>query len=252
MSQLRTYFYFAVAQAIFIVTPSIAQDSATQPKFRPMSKAIIPLNSPQGRQLLREADASEAYWQLSQFYVTQPDLGSCGVASCLMVLNALPITRPNFDEDGTFKFYTPDNFFKQPGVTDIKSRLKISQSGMTLEQLSGILGKFDTNSEHTFASKTTIDSFRSTLLSSLNKENKFIIINYNRQLVGQEGKGHISPVVAYNRSSDKVLILDTASYRYPFVWIDLTAIWKAMSEGIDSDSNMSRGYVVVSAKHFKE
>jgi hypothetical protein len=60
--------------------------------FLTMPKDLIPLDSMPGRQLFRESHANEAFWRLAQFYCTQPDLGSCSVASCLMILNAMPIS----------------------------------------------------------------------------------------------------------------------------------------------------------------
>src|SRR5262249_35069832 len=109
--------------------------------FLPMKDSLIPLHTPEGRRLLRESKAEEAYWNLSQFFAVQPDLGSCSVGSCVMVLNALPIKRPVSPSHAPFRMFTPDNFFTKE-VNAIISRRKVSTSGMTLKQLSDALAVF--------------------------------------------------------------------------------------------------------------
>ena len=76
-----------------------------------MDASLVPLDSPEGRRLLRESRAQESFWTLVQFYTPQPDLASCSVASCTMVLNALPVERPVSRHHGSYRLFTQDNFF---------------------------------------------------------------------------------------------------------------------------------------------
>jgi len=60
-------------------------------------------------------------------------------------------------------------------------------------------------------------------------------------LIIQSGKGHFSPIGAYNPSADAVLILDVARFKYPPHWVPCLNFWEAMSALIPS-TGKSRGY----------
>lgn len=65
---------------------------------------------------------------------------------------------------------------------------------------------------------------------------------YQRELLGQDRVGHISPLAAYDR--DKVLILDTAAHKYPPTWAPVERLFAAM-QTVDGSSGKMRGYVEV-------
>ncbi len=221
--------------------------------FLAMDKELIALNTPEGRKLLGDSKAQEAFWQLVQFYSPQPDLGSCSVGSCTMVLNALPIERPVSKQHRPYKLYTADNFFT-PEVEGIlktektTARQKVSGSGITLEQLAEVLASFPVTVKCVYGSASNIDTFRSVLGESLTRSDTYIVVNYLRKSLKQESGGHISPLGAYNEKADRVLVIDTANYKYPWTWVKMEDLWKAMAGTIDSESNRSRGYVIVAAK----
>src|SRR5690349_12606903 len=75
-----------------------------------MPEDLIEFDSKAGQRLMRDSRSDVAFWRLAQFYSPQPDLGSCGVASCNMVLNALPIERPTSNAHGKFRLFTAENF----------------------------------------------------------------------------------------------------------------------------------------------
>ncbi|BAZ26274.1 phytochelatin synthase [Kalymmatonema gypsitolerans NIES-4073] len=80
--------------------------------------------------------------------------------------------------------------------------------------------------------------------SALKNDNDFIIVNYNRSAIGQTGGGHISPIAAYHEKTDKFMIQDVSSYKYPPVWVSATMLWNAMNTG-DAISGKTRGYLIV-------
>jgi hypothetical protein len=83
---------------------------------------------------------------------------------------------------------------------------------------------------------------RTTLAESLT----FVIVNYDRAVLGQDGGGHISPVGAYSPETDRMLVLDVAAYKYPYTWVPVSKLWSALNT-IDPDSGQTRGYLLVSA-----
>jgi len=94
------------------------------------------------------------------------------------------------------------------------------------------------------ASNATLTDFRASLRANASNAEDFLIVNYDRQVVGQEGGGHISPVAAYSAEEDKLLLLDTAEYKYPPHWVPVTLMFEAM-DTVDSESDRSRGWVEV-------
>jgi len=73
----------------------------------------------------------------------------------------------------------------------------------------------------------------------------FLIVSYTRQVIGQTGTGHFSPIGAYDEASDHVLVLDTARFKYGPHWIPLQLMFDALLP-IDKDTGKSRGYAVLS------
>jgi hypothetical protein len=56
--------------------------------------------------------------------------------------------------------------------------------------------------------------------------------------------GALSLPAAYHKQSDRFLIEDVASYKYPPVWASTETLWKAMNT-TDSISKKTRDYLVV-------
>jgi len=237
---------FTASICVFLST---AAANAAEPTkmFLAKPEHMILLNSPEGRSMLTESRYSEDYWQLSQFFSIQPDIGTCGVATSTTVLNALGVERPNSEPHGKFKLFTAANFFSKE-VTAIKSSENVSRSGLSLEQLGKAIESHNATAKVVYASSSSVDEFRRLLKKVLAEKSEFMVVNYLRKEVGQSSGGHISPVGAYHASSDRVLIMDTSSYKYPFVWVETARLWKAMSVGVDSSSQQTRGFVTVSKK----
>jgi glutathione gamma-glutamylcysteinyltransferase len=71
-----------------------------------------------------------------------------------------------------------------------------------------------------------------------------LVVSYSRQVLGQTGTGHFSPIVAYDHITDSVLIADTARFKYGAHWVHLPLLFRAMRP-IDPDTGRSRGYVLL-------
>ena len=64
-----------------------------------------------------------------------------------------------------------------------------------------------------------MERFRNQLVRNLQTHGDYAVVNYLRTKAHQAGGGHISPVAAYDEETDRFLVLDTASYKYPWFWI---------------------------------
>jgi hypothetical protein len=61
------------------------------------------------------------------------------------------------------------------------------------------------------ADAISLDGFREIVRDNLQEPDNFVLVNYQREVLGQRRVGHISPIAAYDEESDLVLILDAAS-----------------------------------------
>jgi hypothetical protein len=203
-------------------------------------------SSDAGESYFVESDAREAYFPLASNFLTQKTQSYCGVASIVMVLNALNVPAPSVPEYEPYRTFTQDNVLD--GRTDtILARDVLAEQGMTLDQIGGIIVTQPVKAEVHHAADSSVDEFRKLASSYLGQPNHFVIVNYLRKAIGQEKGGHISPLAAYDGKADRFLILDVARYKYPPVWVKASELFDAMNT-LDSDNeNKTRGFVLVSA-----
>ena len=211
----------------------------------PLPGNLIDLRSGQGEQLLHDSDAMEAFIPLSSNFVTQKTQAYCGVASMVMVLNALQLPAPAVPEYDPYHTFTQDNLLNEQ-TDQILPRDVLAKQGMTLDQLGGILASQPVAVEVHHAADSTPEAFRTSARDHLSTEGQFVIINYLRKAIGQERGGHISPLAAYDAETDRFLILDVSRYKYPPVWVTTADLFAAMNTTDSDNENRTRGYVLVS------
>lgn len=206
---------------------------------------LIPLNSAEGENLLIGSQARKDYLPLSIHFVTQKNQAYCGVASMVMVLNALGIPAPEAPEYSPFHMFTQDNFFNNEKTTKVVSADVVSKKGMNLDQLGGLMESKDVKVKIYHAADTNLSEFRQVIADNLKQPGNFVLVNYLRKAIGQEKGGHISPIASYNEQTDRFLILDVSRYKYPPVWVKAEELWQAIAT-VDSDGGKTRGFVLVS------
>ena len=204
----------------------------------------IPLPEPQGQTLLLQSVDRADYGPLAEQFLTQANLAYCGVASMVMVLNSLAVPAPAAAGYGSYRFWTQQNVFDSASTRAVLAPELVARQGMTLEQLRALLASHGLQARAIHGDRLSQAQFRLLLRSNLNEPSDRLLVNYDRQALGQAGGGHISPVAAYHAATDRVLILDVARYRYPSVWVPLADLWQAIRT-TDSSSGRSRGLVVV-------
>lgn len=200
----------------------------------PLDERLIAAGTPEGLALLEQSSHAD-FRALDEAFQQQERPAWCGVASSATVLSAMRGTRVSQPEVFT------------PQAAAVRRPLAATLAGMTLAELSGILAANGAQTEHHFADQSRVGNFRDALRSNLRDDRDYLLINYHREGLGQEGGGHISPVAAYDEASQRVLILDVASYKYPPVWAHIDDVFAAMDTP-DSASERSRGWVEVSPR----
>jgi hypothetical protein len=234
-----------------IVTPTAEMESqdmsAAETKQDLQKKLSLPIayNSRKGEKLLVNSSSRADYLPLTIQFVTQDNLAYSGVASAVMVLNALKVPAPivpGFNK--TYRFFTQKNVFENPQARKIISPETIADRGMTLKQLTRFVRSHGVPAEAYYSSYTGLDDFRQKLIENLEQDYNFVLANYSREAIGQGKSGHISPIAAYNKESDRFLILDVSRYQYPPVWVTAEQLWEA-TNAVDPASGKTRGFVWV-------
>jgi glutathione-S-conjugate glycine hydrolase len=218
-----------------------------QAETLPVPENLIDFRSEPGEQLLLESDALEPYFPLSANFLTQKNQVYCGVASIVMVLNALEVPAPASPEYEPYRTFTQDNFLDER-TEAVLPREVLRKQGMTLDEIGRLLALHPVEAAVHHASDSSVEKFRAVAQDYLSQEDRFVIVNYLRKTIGQEKGGHISPVAAYDAETDRFLILDVSRYKYPPVWVTAPELFAAMNTTDADNQNRTRGFVLVQAK----
>jgi hypothetical protein len=231
---------FAAGSLLLCLTAGVIAETL------PLPEPLISLNSDRGSRLLLESEANRSYWPLSIQFVTQKNQAYCGVASIVMVLNALGVPAPATPEFEPYKTFTQDNLLNEE-TEKVLPASTLAKIGMTLDQIGAILSTYGVSSEVHHASDNSVDEFRKVARQVLETPNRYVIVNYLRRSLGQDRGGHISPLAAYDADTDRFLVLDVSRYKYPPIWVETPALFAAMDTPDSDNQNRTRGFVVVSA-----
>jgi hypothetical protein len=212
----------------------------------PLPDSLTGFSTHDGEVYFAESDAHEAYFPLADNFLTQKTQSYCGVASIVMVLNALGVPAPAVPEYQPYRTFTQDNILSER--TDaVLPRETLAKQGMTLDQIGGILATQPVKAEIHHASDSSVEEFRKLASAYLREPGHFVIVNYLRKALGEELGGHISPLAAYDGKADRFLILDVARYKYPPVWVKTADMFAAMNTPDATNDNKTRGFVLVTA-----
>lgn len=228
-----------------VVSSALLAAAGGRAETLPLPPNLIDVESDAGARLLFDSDARAAFLPLMANFVTQKTQSYCGVASMVMVLNALEVPAPATAEYEPFHTFTQDNALNER--TDlIRPRDLLLHRGMTLDQLGALLSLHPVAVEVVHAADASLDQFRSKAREALGGPGHFVIVNFLRTALGEEKYGHISPLAAYDAAADRFLMLDVARYKYRPVWVTASDLFKAMNTTDPDNGNKTRGFVLVS------
>lgn len=206
--------------------------------------ALVYWNSEAGKILRARIPADADYWQLSPWFAEQVNQTYCSVATAITVLNSMPIKKPVDPVYAPNAYFTQSNYFT-PGVTKIISARTVLSQGMTRDEMVKTLSRHGVKATSIAGDSIDDNALRTLLQKALGDDGQFVMVNYLRTAVGQEGGGHWSVLAAYDAQSDSVLILDVAKYMYAPAWVGISTLQKAIAT-LDTTSNKARGLVLVS------
>ena len=212
--------------------------------YLPLPAGMIALDSPQGQTLFEEATARAAYWPLSAHFETQENQAFCGVASLVIVLNSLSIPAPQPAGFAPYHFFTQDDLFSAGGSTIFQAQW-VQHHGLTLDQLAQLATYFGLSVHAVHATSQGLAQFRMEAANAIATPGTFVIVNFRRTTLAEEGYGHISPLAAYDSKTDRFLILDVARYKYPPTWVTAQRLYLALDTPDPGNGDQTRGYLII-------
>lgn len=253
-----------VSTSTTMTTTASSTTTFTKPPMsfyrRPLPDTCTALSSKRGRQYFQSAlDAKglKSFFHLMEQHTTQAEPAYCGICTLTMCLNAMAVD-PKQQWNGS-----PWRWYSESMLNCCMSLDEIKKTGITIKTFN-CLAKcqgLSTQVHYAEDSESNENHFRNMVKQACvedesandddaddddecDKINQILVVSYNRQGLGQTGTGHFSPIGAYDSTSDMVLILDTARFKYGVHWVRLPTLYEAMLSK-DPDTGKSRGYVML-------
>jgi len=142
--------------------------------------------------------------------------------------------------------YTEVGLYSMPQTLSVTSRESVSSKGLTLADVAAILQAHGCVVWVVHSALSTVNQFRRDILDALSSADSCsgMVLNFHRGPLstGEKArKSHHSPVVAYHKALDYILVLDTAAPLEHHFWTSVDAMFTAMLT-VDHVSSKSRGY----------
>ena len=245
---------------------------------RVLPESLIALNSPKGRSLFLDLSSNsnssnssmETYFALAEHFMNQSEPAYCGVTTLAMMLNVCQVDPSNVRWKGGWRYFHNEQSVLSTCKCYLNHPDYISRVGITMHEFQTLASCHDLKLDCHFASpssstnnnnnnninNSSLEQFRrhvqqafsptsSTTSTSTTVNNKlFITVSFARGALNQTGDGHFSPLAAYHESTDQVLILDVARFKYTPYWVSLSKLYHAMTE-LDPTTQSSRGWFII-------
>ena len=247
-----------------------AESQAATERASADSVALVEWDSEESLERLARSSHKKDFFPLSNHFVSQDNKIFCGPASSATVLNALRLRkREGLPQDELsianderawlpedfnpfFGKYTPNNILNDRTKSrvevlgkpiEIEGELK-ADYGLQLSQLAQVLRAHGLDvTVRVVDPNADTEAIKREIAANLVTEDDYVLVNYARKSLGQKGGGHISPLGAYDETSDSFLIMDVNPNRAPWVWVESEDLIAAMRT---FDTVENRGYVLVS------
>lgn len=215
-------------------------------------RRLLYLNSTLAYSLLMNGmhwyDYSADFFSLQGGWDAQINQGYCAIASSAAILNSIPFLVDQNDllVDPMYVPYhyaTQENLLDEnnacvqqevilrnatyDGVLHAPGGLSLEQTSKLLNCIMGISGI--ATAHHVNPDTLMIEDVRRELEEALKNSSKRVLVNFDRQELGQVGGGHFSPLGSYAKREDAFLLMDVAKYKYPPVWVPTERLYTAMA-----------------------
>lgn len=235
---------------------------------------LVRFDEPESMARLERSRHKVDFFRLANQFESQANGGFCGLASGVIVLNALRVDDKSAEKprdtssippdlarrippkfDPFFARYTQATFFDDR-FEKVKPRAVFfgqpaspgarPSPGLELRQLGEILMAHGLDvAIFVVADKAAQTKQKADIVENLRTSGDYVVVNYFRPELGQKGGGHLSPLGAYDQKSDSFLILDVNANAQHWVWAPAAALFDAMRT---RDGAENRGFLLIREK----
>lgn len=231
-----------------LLTHGLTGSAEAAPKY---GKNTTPLSSESS--YFRGATKTD-FWKLIPYYVPQHNDKACGVASSIIVLNALfapernTAAGKNLDVEELLKLNSTFKKISGPAGKGIALDPLADAFTKIFEKAPG--GPFSATVERFDGKNTKAEMKRLEKFLAANEKNPndFIVANFLQGVLtgDKEGMvGHLSPIGAYDARKKRVLILDVDRKYYQPYWVSVEKFFDAINT-TDPGTSKKRGLILVS------
>ncbi len=244
---MKNLFASRLFRTLFVALLVSSGTASAAPKY---GKNTIPLA--EDASYFRGATKTD-FFKLIPYYVPQHNDKACGVASSVIVLNALfaeernTAEGKNIDVDEVFKLNP--TYKKISGATG---------KGLTLDELAESYTKvFEKASGGPFTAtierfdgkdaKAELKRLEKFLTANEKDQKNFVVANFLQGVLtgDKDGMiGHISPIGAYDTKKKRVLVMDVDRKYYQPYWVGVDKFFDAINT-TDPGTSKKRGLVLV-------
>lgn len=257
-----------IALAMLLGTAQLPSAFALDNAPASVVQDLVSFSSDEGLVRLARSTAKVDFPALANQFEAQSNAAFCGPTSAAIVLNTirgrsadLPRDRSrlraedlqyvpsNFDP--TIPRFTQDNVITKGQKTRAQvlgepltiNGKQINDFGYQVRQLDEMLRANGLVTRLTVVDDSKIEQeIRTELVENLKRRGDYVIVAYLRESVGQQGRGHISPLGAYDAGSDSFLVLDVNPASAGWVWMSTATLIKGMRT---FDTIENRGYILI-------
>lgn len=205
---------------------------------------------------------ASTFLSLSSCYKTQSSTAYCGLATLAIALNSLQI-------DPSRVWKTKERWYTEHLLGTCRPLDLVEEIGIPMEVFRCLALQNEADCEMTRPSDDNKDYIQfqkavsfscvtdhsdkiiKTDIHQPENHESIICVAYDRYTLGMQGlspgKGHYSPIAAYDKETESVLILDVARYKYPPHWVPVQLLFRAMLP-VDPETGKSRGYFIMSRR----
>lgn len=174
---------------------------------RELPGLLTALQSSKGKRLFENASRegnAESFYSLVGNFSTQSEPAYCGLSSLSMSLNALDID-PKKRWKGVWRWYSEEMLECAP--ENVKS------DGMTFDQVHqvALCNGLDVVAKR--GDQIPIEEFLRDIDIVTSNTNKQLIVSFSRKTLSQTGDGHFSPIGAFSKPDNQILVMDTARFK---------------------------------------
>ena len=260
-----------IALALFFATVQPLAAFALDNTPAVVSQELVPFASDEGLARLAHSGAKVDFPVLANQFEAQSNGAFCGPTSAAIVLNAVRGRSPDLPRDKSrlhpedlqnlpsgydpsLPRFTQDNVITKGQKTRAQvlgematiNGKQIRDFGYQLRQFDEMLRSNGLATRLVVVDHSQAEQdIRTDMAENLKHKNDFVVVNYQRKAVGQQGGGHISPLGAYDPDSDSFLVLDVNPTSAGWVWMPAATLVKGMRT---FDTVENRGYVVINAQ----